>query len=110
MLKIIEKYQGLKNIKSCFSDVVYRLNSWSDKKKKWIVITNKYIYIFSSYNKLKTAIRLRDILKIKHNQNNNYIGICTKKMKEEILETFKKEELILFLNRKIKKLGKTLEL
>ena len=31
-------------------------------------------------------------------------------MKEEILETLKKEEMILFINRKLKKIGKDLDL
>lgn len=31
-------------------------------------------------------------------------------MKEEILETLKKEEMILFINRKLKKIGKNLDL
>ena len=59
--------------------------------------------------KLKKAIRLKEITKIKHNKKNNYIGICTLKLEEEIMETFKKEEIVLFINRKLKKLGKDLK-
>ena len=66
------------------------------------------MFEFSKLNKIKKAIKLRDIVKIKHSRINNYVGIVTNKMEEEILETLKKEELILFLNRKIKKLGKNL--
>ena len=66
------------------------------------------MFEFSKLTKLKKAIKLRDIIKIKHSRTNNYVGIVTNKMEEEILETLKKEELILYLNRKIKKLGKNL--
>ena len=95
-------------IKNCFSDIIYRINSWQAKKKKWIIITERYMFLFSKPTKIKKAIKLRDVTKIKHSKINNYIGIVTNKMEEEILETLKKEELILFLNRKIKKLGKNL--
>ncbi len=110
MKEIIKKYENVKKFKHCFSEIVYRLNSWSNKKRKLMVVTPKYLYLFTTPTKLKKAIKLRKIRKIKHSQQNNYLGICVSKQEEEVIEIFKKEELILFLNRKLGKLGKNLKL
>ena len=108
--KIISQFQSLTNIKNCFSEIILRLNSWSTKKKKWLIVTTRYLYIFNSPQNLKKAIRLKDITKIKHNKKNNFIGICTNGLEEEVLEIYKKEELVLFVNRKLKRLGKSLKI
>ncbi len=110
ILEIIKQFQTMKNIRLCFSDTVYRLNSWAKKKKKWIVITSRYLFIFNSPEKLKKAIKLRNIAKINHCKDNNYIGICTTNLQEELLETFKKEEILLYITTKLRKLGKLLKL
>ena len=110
IINIIKQFQSLTNIKNCFSEIIYRLNTWSNKKKKWLVVTTRYLYIFNSPSNLKKAIRLKEIVKMKHNKKNNFIGICTQNLEEEIIEIYKKEELILFINRKLKRLGKSLEI
>lgn len=48
-------------------------------------------------------MKLRDIMKIKHSENNNYICIEGRDLSKEIMETLRKEEIILFLNRKMRK-------
>ena len=106
-LEIIKKYQDLSKKKSWFSDLVYRINSWQNKKKKLLIVTEYYFFIFTSEKKLKKAISLKLIKKIKHNKKSTLLGICFKDQ-EEVLETLRKEELLLFINRKLKKLGNTL--
>ena len=110
ILEIIQGYQNLKNINEWFSDIIYRLNSWTNKKKKLLVITEFNLFIFSSKTSLKRRISLLDIIKLKHSQKNNYIGVAARNIEEEVLETYRKEELILFLKKKMKNLGKGLSI
>ena len=110
ILEIIQGFQNLKNINEWFSDIVHRLNSWTNKKKKLLVITEFNLFIFTSKTSLKRRISLLDIIKLKHSQKNNYIGIAARNIEEEVLETYRKEELILFLKKKMKNLGKELSI
>ena len=55
-------------------------------------------------------IRIRNIEEIKHNIYNNYLSIVCEKDSDETFETFKKEEIILFISKKFRKIGKKLRL
>lgn len=66
-------------------------------------MTDRFIFFFNEGKKLKKLIKIRNIIKIKHSENNNYICLESRDMSNEILETFKKEEIILYLNRKMRK-------
>ena len=106
-LEIIKKYQTLEKKKSWFSDLIYRINSWQNKKKKLLIVTEYYFLIFTNEKKLKKAIPLKLIKKIKHNKKSTLLGICYRD-EEEVIETLRKEELLLFINRKLKNLGNKL--
>lgn len=105
LLEIIHTFQKLENIDEWFTDIVYRLNSWTNKKKKLLVLTDQNLFIFNSKTALKRRIALKDITKLKHSQKNNYIGLSARNIEEEVLETYRKEEFILFLKKKMKNLG-----
>ena len=55
--------------------MIQRVNSWNKKTKKWLVITNKYIYIFTPPNKIKNIININEVNCVKHSKVNNYVGI-----------------------------------
>ena len=81
--------------------MIQRVNSWNKKTKKWLVITNKYIYIFTPPNKIKNIININEINCVKHSKVNNYVGIQHIKLEDEIFEIFKKTEFLLYLRKKI---------
>lgn len=60
--------------------------------------------------KMKKIVKIRNIIKIKHSESNNYISIETSDFNSEIFETLRKEEVILYLNRKMRKLGKNFQI
>ena len=106
LMGTIKKYHSCRDARKWFADIVYRVNSWTNKKKKFIVITDNSIFLFNNDNSLKYFFALNDIRKLKHNPKNNYIGIEIVGFKDdEIIETFRKEELILFLKKKINNIG-----
>lgn len=106
LIGTIRKYHSCRDARKWFADIVYRVNSWTNKKKKFIIITDNSIFLFNNDNSLKYVFALNEIRKLKHNPKNNYIGIERIGSKDdEIIETFRKEELILFLKKKINNLG-----
>lgn len=106
----IKEHQNIAKIKSCFSDVVYRINSWCSKKKRLLVVTDRFLFFFSDGKKLKKVYKTKSILCLKHSEENNYICLQFEDSGDEIFETLRKEELILFFNRKMRRLGKELQI
>lgn len=111
LAKIVEKKEKINIEKlaeakqfSCFSDNAYRLNKWKNKKEKYLIVTKKYLYIVTPPKELKRALKLTDILQIKTRGNkDNFICFVTTHKNDEMLENFKKNELLLFLFQIIRK-------
>lgn len=97
-------FKKLENFK-CLSDHVYRLNKWKNKKRKILVVTSTYVYIFNNSSDIKRKFRLQDIKKvITRGKQDNFVCFLLKKSNDEILDYFKKNELLLFLSRQFKAL------
>ncbi len=59
---------------------------------------------------LKKKIKLRDLIELKYQKDNTFIGLCVEDQEEEVMEIFRKKELILYLHQKLRKLAKKLVL
>ena len=119
MLPLIAKYHSIKNPEKWFSDVVYRVNKHSVSKKKFLIITplavifiNPASTLFSE--ELKRIIVLKNIERVITNPENNHIVISVKKDlssksgkndHDEILESYKPDELLLFLKTQLRAAG-----
>jgi hypothetical protein len=111
LVKIIEKTEkiDIKKLQKnnqfiCLSDNVYRLNKWKKKKLKFLIITQKYMYIITPPHEKKRILKLSEILQIKSRGNkDNFICFITDNKNDEMLEIFKKNELLLFMMQLIRK-------
>jgi hypothetical protein len=105
LVKIIEKTEKI-NIKQlvkqkkfhCLSDNVYRLNRWKKKKPKKLIVTENYMYIITPPYDVKRVLKLSEIEQIKtRGHHDNFICFITIHKNDEMLDYFKKNELLLFL-------------
>lgn len=110
LVRIIEKHERVdvrKEMKKgtfvCFSDNAYRINRWKNKKGKYLVVTQKHLFIFTPPKDLKRVVQLREIRQIKTRaKKDNFICFVTEHKNDEMLELFKKNELLLFFYRLIR--------
>lgn len=119
MLPLVAKYHSIKNPEKWFSDVVYRVNKHSVSKKKFLVITPLAVIFINPAStlfneELKRIIILKNIERVITNPENNHIVISVKKDlssksgtndHDEILESYKPDELLLFLKTQLRAAG-----
>lgn len=111
LIQIIEKHENifLKSMSArinfrCLSDNVYRLNKWKNKKPKILVITSRFMYIITPPHDVKRVLRLSEIEKIyTRGRQDNFMCFFTKTGNDEMLDYFKKNELLLYITGVIKK-------
>lgn len=107
IMQTIKKHEGRETDPSkCLSDNVYRLNRWKKKKNKILVVTQYYIYIFTTPKEVKRIFSYRELRSIiTRGSKDNFICFRLKKDNDEMLDYFKKNELILFMSSRAKRLG-----
>ena len=111
LTKIIEENEGiyLQSMSSrlnfkCLSDNVYRLNKWKNKKPKILIITSRFLYIVTPPHEIKRILNLSQIKKVyTRGRQDNFVCFLTKSGNDEMLDYFKKNELLLYLTSLIKK-------
>lgn len=100
------KFMSNLNTSNWLSDKIYRLNKWKNKKIKILVMTERYIYIFTKPNDLKRKFPVNEIKSvITRGSDDNFLCFLMQSGNDEIIEYFKKNELLLMLTNKSKKLG-----
>ena len=120
------KAKGEKDIfnQGIYSDQIARINSFGKRKLKNIMITDNNIHIFTPKNnkfELKMSIPLRVINAIKWAKNNSSLMLIeinpryvTQKNRkilfDQLIESFRRKNLTLFLKQQIKKKSTTQEL
>lgn len=111
LVRLIEKTEGVnmdmlleRNEFHCLSDNVYRLNRWKNKKLKKLIVTQKYLYLITPPHEVKRVLKLSEIEQIKTRGNqDNFICFITLNKNDEMLDCFKKNELLLFLMQLIRR-------
>lgn len=73
-------------------------------------MTDKFLFIISHKNKIKTSFTLKSIKKLKHSPDNNFVGIEREGVNDEIFEIFKKQKFLNFIIKKSEKLGSKIDL
>jgi len=109
--KIIEKNESifLQTVSArlnfrCLSDNVYRLNKWKNKKPKIIIITSRYLYLITPPHDVKRILKLSDIRSVKtRGRQDNFVCFMTRKGHDEMVDYFKKNELLLYITALSKK-------
>jgi hypothetical protein len=100
------KFMSNMDTSNWLSDKIYRLNKWKNKKTKILVMTQRYIYIFTKPTDLKRKFPLNQIKSvITRGSDDNFLCFLMESDNDEIIEYFKKNELLLMLTNKSKKLG-----
>jgi hypothetical protein len=88
----------------CLSDNVYRLNKWKNKKPKIIIITSRYLYLLTPPHDVKRILKLSDIRSVKtRGRQDNFVCFMTRKGHDEMVDYFKKNELLLYITALSKK-------
>ena len=107
IMATIHKHEGRPaDPAKCLSDNVYRVNRWKKKKTKILVVTMYYVYIFTSPKEIKRIFAYKDLKSIiTRGSKDNFICFRLKKDNDEMLDYFKKNELILFMSSRAKRLG-----
>lgn len=104
ILRVITKYQGTLGPSNWYSDEVCRVNARNQVKKKLVVVTSENLFLFTNKEILKKCLPIIDLIKIIHNKQHNYLVLCTSRSRE-LLEVYRKEEMLLFLKQQMKRLG-----
>lgn len=94
----------------CFSDYINRVNKRMATSRKIIVITQKFIFIFNQGGAIKSRypLLINQIVKIEVNKATNHFNLIDMNNTNEVLQSIRKEELLVFLQLKYESFKKKL--
>lgn len=113
-VKLIDKHQGSESPAGWFSDKIIRVNSHQERKYKRLVVSNRMLFILEESNDVKRIIPFWSIDSVHSKKNENFFIIKIKKSNDpfakyadhdEVLESFRKNELLLFIIRRANEAG-----
>lgn len=104
IIRTVLPHQNLNEMTSWYSENAGRFNARKKKKSKMVVITSEVFFIFNPNKSLKRYFSLKDIIRIIHRRDLNYLSFKLKKGNDEMLEFINKEEVLMFLEQQFKRL------
>lgn len=105
------KYVAKTEIQNAFSDYINRINKRTNTKRKIIIITRTFLFIFNLNGKLKDRypLGIGQITKVQVNRLTNHFNLIEKGGINEVLQSIRKEELLLYLQTRAQEQGRTIK-
>jgi hypothetical protein len=112
LLQKLLEYVPREEIKGIYSDYINRINKHTNSKRKIVVVTRGLLFIFSLKGELKERypLALGQISRVQVNALSNHFNLIESGGINEVLQSIRKEELLLFMQMRAQALGKALRI